>query len=121
MEGRESSAARGYAELSAIAEHFHMQRDVTDAAHRLYKLALTHGFTRGRRVNQVAATCLYIVCRQENKPLMLIDFSDHLSVNVFSLGSVYLQLLRLFRLDTYPVFTKPIDPRYETWSHFRSF
>ena len=35
---------------------------------------------------QVAATCLYIACRQEKKPYMLIDFSDHLSVNVFVLG-----------------------------------
>ncbi len=41
---------------------------------------------------QVAATCLYIVCRQEKKPYMLIDFSDHLSVNVYTLGAVYLQV-----------------------------
>ena len=30
-----------------------MPYDIADAAHRLYKLALQHGFTRGRRVNQV--------------------------------------------------------------------
>ena len=53
MEGHESSAQRGYAELMVIAEHFHMPYDIADAAHRLYKLALQHGFTRGRRVNQV--------------------------------------------------------------------
>ena len=41
---------------------------------------------------QVAATCLYIVCRQERKPYMLLDFSDHLSVNVYTLGAVYLQV-----------------------------
>jgi transcription initiation factor TFIIIB Brf1 subunit/transcription initiation factor TFIIB len=27
---------------------------------------------------QVAAACLYIVCRQDEKPYMLIDFSDAL-------------------------------------------
>ncbi|KAF5837884.1 cyclin-like protein [Dunaliella salina] len=41
---------------------------------------------------------------------MLIDFSDHLGINVFALGAVYLQLLRIFRLDEFPNFTKPIDP-----------
>lgn len=41
---------------------------------------------------QVAAACLYIVCRQDEKPYMLIDFSDHLSINVFALGAVYLQV-----------------------------
>ncbi|KAG1655086.1 hypothetical protein FOA52_004226 [Chlamydomonas sp. UWO 241] len=110
MEGHESSAARGHQEMSAIADHFHLPYDILDASYRLYKLALQHGFTRGRRVNQVAATCLYITCRQEKKPYMLIDFSDNLSVNVYTLGAVYLQLLRLFRLEEYPAFTKPIDP-----------
>eukprot|EP00798_Chlamydomonas_sp_ICE-L_P004544 gene4544-14722_t len=39
----------------------------------------------------VAATCLYIYCRQEKKPYMMIDFSDQLSINVFTLGAVYIQ------------------------------
>ena len=52
------------------------------AAHRLYKLALQRGFTRGRRTNQVAAACLYLVCRQDEKPFLLIDFSDALQVRV---------------------------------------
>ncbi len=60
--------------------------------------------------SQVAATCLYIHCRLEQRPYMLIDFSDHLSINIYVLGAVYLQMLRLFRLDAFPVFTKPIDP-----------
>lgn len=30
--------------------------------------------------HQVAASCLYIICRQEKKPFMLIDYSDLLQV-----------------------------------------
>lgn len=56
MEGHESSSARGHAEMSMIADHFHIPYDITDTAFRLYKLALQHGFTRGRRVNQVGVT-----------------------------------------------------------------
>ena len=55
---------------------------------------------------QVAAACLYIICRQENKPFMLIDFSDRLQVNLYNLGAVWLQLCRLFRLEQTEMFTK---------------
>jgi len=43
------------------------REDISGAAHRLYKLAVQHNFTRGRRTQQVAAACLYIVCRQVNQ------------------------------------------------------
>lgn len=51
---------------------------------------------------QVAATCLYIYCRQEKKPYMLIDFSDHLSINVFQLGGVYLHVGASFSCHFHP-------------------
>ena len=53
---------------------------------------------------QVAAACLYIVCRQDKKPFMLIDFSDALQINVFMLGNVFLQLCKLLRLQEQPMF-----------------
>ena len=53
---------------------------------------------------KVAGACLYIVCRQENKPFMLIDFSDMLQTNVYVLGAVFLQLCRLLRLEQHPIF-----------------
>ncbi|KAJ9512588.1 hypothetical protein QJQ45_018910 [Haematococcus lacustris] len=111
-DSHENSAARGRQEISALVDHFRVTptSDAIDASHRLYRLALQRGFTRGRRVSLVAATCLYIYCRQEDRPYMLIDFADHLSVNVFVLGAVYLQLLRLFCLEDYPTFSKPQDP-----------
>ena len=58
------------------------REDCLEAAHRLYRLALQQGFTKGRRVGQVAAACLYVICRQEGKPFMLIDYSDYLQVGV---------------------------------------
>ncbi len=55
---------------------------------------------------QVAASCLYIVCRQDFKPFMLIDFSDALQVNVFTLGAVFLHLCKLLRLEEHPMFQR---------------
>ena len=53
---------------------------------------------------------MYIVCRQESRPYMLIDFSDVVQTNVYVLGAVFLQLCRLLRLEQHPLISKPIDP-----------
>jgi transcription factor IIIB subunit 2 len=83
---------------------------VTGASLRLYKLAVSRNFTRGRRTAHVAGACLYLVCRQESRPYMLIDVSDALQANVYALGAVFLQLCRLLRLDEHPSVARPVDP-----------
>lgn len=111
-DSHEKTLNKGRLEIVEIVERLHIRprEDVVSAAHRLYTIAVERNFTRGRRTNQVAGACLYIVCRQENKPYMLIDFSDSLQVNVYVLGAVFLQLGRLLRLDQHPIMQKPVDP-----------
>ena len=46
----------------------------------------------------VIAACLYMTCRQEKSQHMLIDFSDALQVNVYSLGTCFLKFRRLLGL-----------------------
>ena len=41
---------------------------------------------------------MYIICRQEKSPHLLIDFSDALQVNVYRLGHCFLQFIRLLNL-----------------------
>ncbi|EFJ16257.1 hypothetical protein SELMODRAFT_421928 [Selaginella moellendorffii] len=65
--------------------------DIVGSAHRIYVLAVEKNFTKGRRTSQVAAACLYIVCR-------------------YLLGAVFLQLCTLLRLDQHPMVQKPVDP-----------
>jgi len=65
----------------------------------LYSLALQKSLTYGRRQVLVVGSLLYIICRQERSPHLLIDFSDSLQVNVFALGHCFLQLLRLLGLQ----------------------
>ena len=103
---------KGKYEISKVADRLGIRprEDIANAAHRLYKLAVQRNFTRGRRTQQVAAACLYIICRQESRPYMLIDFSDVVQTNVYVLGAVFLQLCRLLRLEQHPLISKPIDP-----------
>ena len=58
------------------------------------------------RTRQVAAACLYIICRQDAKPFMLIDFSDALQVNVFTLGAVFMALCKALHMEELPMFQR---------------
>jgi transcription factor IIIB subunit 2 len=107
-ESRELTLANGRRRIVALAgavgltgEHY------VDAAYRWYALALQHQFTRGRRGPNVIAACLYIVCRQEKTPHMLLDFADVLSTSVYSLGGTFLRLVRLLNLEM-PI----VDPSF---------
>ena len=112
VDSHEKTINKGKHEIQQVADRLGIRprEDITGAAHRLYKLAVQRNFTRGRRTQQVAGACLYIVCRQESRPYMLIDFSDVVQTNVYVLGAVFLQLCRLLRLEQHPLISKPIDP-----------
>ncbi|XP_009601941.1 transcription factor IIIB 60 kDa subunit-like isoform X1 [Nicotiana tomentosiformis] len=75
-----------------------------------YTIAVERNFTRGRRKEQVEAACLYIACRENKKPFLLIDFSEYLRINVYILGAVFLQLCKLLSLENHPIVQKPVDP-----------
>ncbi|KAK1407456.1 hypothetical protein QVD17_39072 [Tagetes erecta] len=81
-----------------------------DHATKYYEIAVERGFTRGRRTGQVAAACLYVACREMEKPFLLIEFSSELGVSVYELGIVYLQLCKLLSLQDHPFVQKPVDP-----------
>ncbi|KAG5627116.1 hypothetical protein H5410_012334 [Solanum commersonii] len=75
-----------------------------------YTIAVEKSFTRGRRKEQVQAACLYIACRENKKPFLLIDFSEYLRINVYVLGAVFLQLCKILHLEDHPIVQKPVDP-----------
>ncbi|KAK4372342.1 hypothetical protein RND71_007726 [Anisodus tanguticus] len=77
---------------------------------RFYEIAVEKNFTRGRRKEQVQAACLYIACRENKKPFLLIDFSEYLRINVYILGGVFLQLCKILSLEEHPIVQKPVDP-----------
>ncbi|KIY49808.1 cyclin-like protein [Fistulina hepatica ATCC 64428] len=98
-ESREQTIARATENIRKIAMVLHISETVMLAAVRMYKLAVDHRFTKGRKSLNVAAVCLYVACRQkETRNYMLIDFSDILEVNVFELGHIYLQLVQTLEL-----------------------
>mmetsp|Transcript_26465 Transcript_26465/g.43316 ORF Transcript_26465/g.43316 Transcript_26465/m.43316 type:complete len:782 (-) Transcript_26465:666-3011(-) len=104
-QSREVTIENGKRKIQQVAAGLRLNAHHVDAAQRLYMLAVQHNFTMGRRVQNVAAACLYVVCRREKTPHLLIDFSDVLQTNLFVLGSCFLKFCRLLNV-TLPV----LDP-----------
>ena len=98
-ESREITLANGKRRLAAVAAALGLGDHHVEMAHRWFTLALQHQFTRGRRSNNIIASCLYIVCRLERTPHMLLDFSDILQTSVYSLGGTFLRLTQLLNLE----------------------
>lgn len=69
-----------------------------EAASRLFSLAVERNFHKGRRMANVCCACLYVVCRQNKTPHMLIDFADVLETNVYVLGHTFLKLAQLLSI-----------------------
>lgn len=66
---------------------------------RLFQLAAEQQFHKGRRLSVVCAAALYVVCRMDRSPHMLLDFSDVLETNVYTLGRAVGKFCRLLALE----------------------
>ena len=97
-DSRETTLANGRRRILEIGSRLRLGGHFVDAAHRLFTIAVEKNFIQGRRTTHVVAACLYIVCRQEKSQHMLIDFSDALQVNVYTLGTCFLKFRRLLGL-----------------------
>ncbi|EEC43507.1 predicted protein [Phaeodactylum tricornutum CCAP 1055/1] len=97
-DSRETTLANGRRRIQEVASRLRLGTHFVDAAHRLFTIAVERNFVQGRRTTHVVAACLYIACRQEKSQHMLIDFSDALQVNVYTLGTCFLKFRRLLGL-----------------------
>ncbi|KDP39637.1 hypothetical protein JCGZ_02657 [Jatropha curcas] len=103
---------RAYDDMIFIKNGLGMGENVAivDQAMVYYRIAVERNFTKGRRTEQVQAACLYIACRENRKPYLLIDFSNYLRINIYVLGAVFLQLCKVLNLIEHPICQKLLDP-----------
>lgn len=109
--------SKAYRLISNIANSLNLPKFIEEVrkchqgSQRLYKLAQSKNWVQGRHTSHVVAAAMYIVCRKEKTPHLLIDFSDVLQVlisykiNLYTLGSCYLKLIKFLHFEM-PV----IDP-----------
>ncbi|KAJ8598551.1 hypothetical protein CTAYLR_001373 [Chrysophaeum taylorii] len=96
---RETTLATGRRKIAQVASSLRLGAFFVDGAQRLFSMAAQRNFNQGRKSLHVACACLYVMCRREKSAHMLIDFSDVLQVNVYSLGSTFLKFRRLLNLE----------------------
>ncbi|KAJ3345026.1 transcription factor TFIIIB subunit brf1 [Entophlyctis luteolus] len=103
---REQTIANGHRRISQIGYQMRMTDRQIENAQRYFTLAVTYNFTKGRKANSIASGCLYIVCRTEKTSHMLIDFAEHLRMNLYTLGSVFSGLVQALKINDLPL----VDP-----------
>ncbi|CAN6625575.1 transcription factor IIIB 70 kDa subunit [Trichomonascus vanleenenianus] len=105
-ESRAQTLDKARNRINKIAHKLEISEPIAQMAMQFYKLALNSGFVKGRRSQYVVSACLYVACRRNKAPHMLMDFAEAIYVNVFKIGSTYLQLLKVLGIFNLPI----IDP-----------
>ncbi|MED6268775.1 transcription factor TFIIIB subunit brf1, partial [Characodon lateralis] len=93
-ESRAQTLQNGKRQIQQLGSQLQLNQHCLDTAFNFFKLVVSKHLTRGRRTEHVIAACLYLVCRTEGTPHMLLDLSDLLQVNVYILGKTFLLLAR---------------------------
>lgn len=91
-ESREITLQKAKRAVSNLCQNLRLNQHCLDTAFNFYKMALSRHLTRGRRQTHLIAACVYITCRIEGTPHLLIDFSEVLQICAFELGRTYLKL-----------------------------
>ncbi|XP_054913144.1 BRF1 RNA polymerase III transcription initiation factor subunit a [Poeciliopsis prolifica] len=93
-ESRAQTLQRAKQHINTLGHQLQLNQHCLDTAFNFYKMALNKTLTRGRKSDHIMAACIYLVCRTEGTPHMLLDLSDILQVNVFVLGKTFLALAK---------------------------
>jgi len=99
--------------IEQIASKLSLPHTLAESAKKLYRIAkleFDKNFVQGRQTKHVAAVVLYIVCRLEAQPHLLIDFADALQTSLYSLGSTYLKLVKKIKNNMNKIDLPLIDP-----------
>lgn len=103
LASRENTLNNARRKLRAVSHALNIPDYITDAAFQWYKLSLAHNFVQGRKSQNIIASCLYVACRKEKTPHMLIDFSSRLQVSVYSIGATFLKMVKKLHITNLPL------------------
>ncbi|TMS34812.1 hypothetical protein L596_002329 [Steinernema carpocapsae] len=99
QESREVTYFKGKKKILEVASQLHINQHCIDTAYNFFKMCVCRNLTRGRQRGHVVAACLYMTCRLENTPHLLLDFSDKTQVNVYDLGRTLNFLARTLHIN----------------------
>lgn len=71
----------------------------SEIAFKWYKLCLANNLSKGKSILYTLSACIYISCRQEATPHLLIDFSNVLRIDMYQIGKIFLKIRNTFGLE----------------------
>ena len=99
-------------EIDRMASALGVPRSVREVAAVVYRRALDTDLIRGRSIEGVATSALYIACRQEGIPRSLEEVSSVSRVDRREIGRTYRYVAHELGLDMPPVDPKQYLPRF---------
>jgi len=85
--------------IRSICQKLSLGDSHVDSAFRWYKLCLQYSLSKGKSILYTLSACVYLTCRQESTPHLLIDFSSELRIDLFKIGKVFLKIRSLLGVD----------------------
>lgn len=85
--------------IRSICQKLSLGLEHSECAFRWYKLCLQHSLSKGKSILYTLSACIYLTCRQEGTPHLLIDFSNELRIDLFKIGKVFLKIRNLLGAD----------------------
>lgn len=85
--------------IFSICQRLSLGKDYVECSFRWYKLCLQHSLSKGKSIIYTLSACIYLSCRQENTPHLLIDFSSELRIDMYKIGKVFLKLRNLLDVE----------------------
>jgi len=85
--------------LKSICLKLSLSNDHVECSFRWYRLCLQYSLSKGKSILYTLSACVYITCRQESTPHLLMDFSNELRIDLFKIGKVFLKIRQLLGVD----------------------
>ena len=80
--------------INQIGNSLKLGSKFQDSAFRLFIFASHRGFVQGRKLQALCISCIYVVCRREKMPQLLVDFSDITQTRSSKIGAIFLKFIR---------------------------
>lgn len=106
--------------ISGICASLGLGIDHVECSFRWYKLLLQYNLSKGKSILYTLSACIYIVCRQEKTPHMLMDFSNALHIDVFKIGKSFLKITSMLGIDIPLIDPSLYMPRFVSRLRFES-
>lgn len=106
--------------ISGICASLGLGVDHVECSFRWYKLLLQYNLSKGKSILYTLSACIYIVCRQERTPHMLMDFSNALHIDVFKIGKSFLKITNMLSIDIPLIDPSLYMPRFVSRLRFES-